>query len=363
MTRRLILLNGVATLMVVLNHTSYYGFIAMFNWTDRYLPVTVPNFDQLGSLAYYILFIAHQIAEMAIPAFLFVSGFFIAFAARASRAGLTWEMVWSRAKKLIAPFLIWTAIFTMINYFTPLEITINLQYLLGRYYYIPLIIQLYFLSPILMRLVKRNWLLALILTALIQFGSQSLRHTYYLGLDFPGRNLLIDLTPIWFFPGHIFYFTIGVVGGTYIKEFSQVLVRSRWVLLAAAGVFLSLTVVEYQLIAHLAGKAWLGYAFSGVSRNLYAVFAVLAFLAFDKVSIPYSEKISDLGTKSLGIYLLNMPAMHLVVLFFYWFVPWILGVQLLLQPILYAVGLGIPLLIMNFVNRPRTRFAYHYLFG
>lgn len=363
MTKRLLLLNGIAALLVVLNHTAYYGFIAMFNWTDRYRDVAVPNFDQVGSVTYYVLFIAHQVAEMAIPAFLFVSGFFIVFAARASRSGLTWEMVWSRSRKLIPPFLIWTAIFTTINYFSPLEVTINIRYLLERYYYIPLIIQLYFLSPILVRLVKKNWLLALIITAVIQFGAQSLRHTVYLGFDFPGRNLLIDLTPVWFFPGHIFYFTIGVVAGTYLQEFSQFIVRLRWILLGGAIAFLALTVVEYELIAWIAGKNWLGYAFSGISRNLYAVFAVLAFLAFDKVQVPYPGKLSELGTKSLGIYLVNMPAMHLVALLLYWVVPWILGIQLLLQPILFLTGLGIPLIVMNLVYRPRTRFAYRYLFG
>lgn len=363
MTKRLLLLNGIAALLVVLNHTAYYGFIAMFNWADRYREVAVPNYDQVGSVSYYFLFIAHQVAEMAIPAFLFVSGFFIAFAARASRSGLTWEMVWSRSKKLIPPFLIWTAIFTTINYFTPLDITINILYLLGRYYYIPLIIQLYLLSPFLVRLVKKNWLVALLLTAGIQFGAQALRHTVILGLDFPGRNLLIDLTPIWFFPGHIFYFTIGVVAGTYLQQFSQWIVRLRWILLGGAVTFLVLTIVEYELLAWISGKNWLGYAFSGISRNLYAVFAVLAFLAFDQIRWPYQEKLSELGTRSLGIYLLNMPAMHLVVLFLYWVVPSILGIQLLLQPLLFIAGLFIPLIVMNFFNRPRTRFAYHYLFG
>jgi len=141
------------------------------------------------------------------------------------------------------------------------------------------------------------------------------------------------------------------------------IVRFRWILLGAAVAFLALTIVEYELITLIAGKNWLGYAFSGISRNLYAVFAVLAFLAFDKVRLPYPEKLSELGTKSLGIYLLNMPAMHLVALFCYWVVPWILGIQLLLQPILFITGLGIPLIVMNLFNRPRMRFAYRYLFG
>jgi membrane-bound acyltransferase YfiQ involved in biofilm formation len=359
MTKRLLLLNGLAALMVVLNHTSYYGFQAMFFWTDRYRPVDVPNFDQAGSGAYYFLFLSHQLAELAIPAFLFVSGFFMAFAGRSTNPRATLALATSRSKKLIIPFLVWTVLFTLIEKPFPL----TLEHLLTRYYYIPLIIQFYLLSPVLIPLARKQPIGLLLLAAVIQFGRQSLRHFIFLGLHSPGVRLLIDITPVWFFPGHLFYFTLGIVAGLYITEFGQLIKRYRWALLGGTASLLVLTVVEYNLIAIKAGKEWLGFAFSGFSRNFFAVAAVLTFLAFDEVSYPYQDKLSQIGSKSLGIYLVNMPAIHVGAWLLYWLIPWLLSSQLFLQPLFYLLGLGIPLLLMAIFSRPQTKGAYRYLFG
>ena len=76
MVRRLPLLNGLAALASVLYHSTSWGFVAMFWWTHRYLAVSVPNFDQLGSLSYYGLRVIEQLIAFAIAAFLFISGFF-----------------------------------------------------------------------------------------------------------------------------------------------------------------------------------------------------------------------------------------------------------------------------------------------
>ena len=65
--------------MVPLHHSTAYGLQAMFEWTNRYRDVAVPNFDQLGTLPYYVLMFARQFDAFGVPAFLFVSGFFIAF--------------------------------------------------------------------------------------------------------------------------------------------------------------------------------------------------------------------------------------------------------------------------------------------
>jgi len=43
--------------------------------------------------------------------------------------------------------------------------------------------------------------------------------------------------------------------------------------------------------------------------------------------------------------------------------PWILGVQLLFQPIIIVAGLGVPLLLMLTVNKSPARRYYRYLFG
>jgi hypothetical protein len=93
MIRRLLYLNGLAILAVILFHTSGMGFIAMFAWTHRYLPVTVPNYDLFGSSAYYGLRVVEGIVVFSIPAFLFISGFFIAFATGRTKSKVSWEFV------------------------------------------------------------------------------------------------------------------------------------------------------------------------------------------------------------------------------------------------------------------------------
>ena len=359
MVKRLLVLNGLAALMVVVYHAASYGFNAMFLWTNRYQPVAVPNYDQLGSLSYYILILVRQIAEFAIPGFLFVSGFFIAFAARASRAGINSDFIASRVKKLVIPFVIWTVVaIVLLRRFPP-----TVEQILSMYYYIPLIIQFYLLSPLIVPLARKHWQVLLIVAAVLQLGIQGLRHLQVLGISLPGLDLMIRLTPMWFFPGHLFFFSIGVVAGVHLKAFSVWINRYRWVLLSATVILLVLSVVEYQEMAYLAGEKWVGPAFSGLSRTLFAMAFVLAFLAFDKVRLPLSDKISYLGEKSLGIYFVNIPAIYLIAVLLYRGLPWMLGKQILYQPVLILFGLSVPLVLMAFFSKSPGRRVYRYLFG
>ena len=68
MYRRVFLLMGLAIVAVVCNHAAGWGYTAMFWWTDRYRPVTVPNFDQTGTLPYYGLLLLKQLTLFSVPA-------------------------------------------------------------------------------------------------------------------------------------------------------------------------------------------------------------------------------------------------------------------------------------------------------
>jgi hypothetical protein len=359
MTKRLLLLNGLAALMVVLNHSASYGLNALFFWTDRYRDVSVPNFDQFGSIAYYVLFIVHEIAEFAIPAFLFVSGFFIAFTARTSTTGLKWEAVFSRIRKLIPPFILWSVVvMILLRNFPP-----TFRQVMTVYYYIPLIIQYYLLAPFLIPLARNHWRSLLIVTGCIQLGLESVRLLALLGVDIPGLQLIIDLTPIYFFPGRIFYFSIGLIAGLHVQGFSQWIKQARWLLFGGSIVFLTLSIIEYEFLAELLQKPWLVPYYSGVLKVLYAVGLTLSILAFDQVRIPFAAQISAVGAKSLGIYFVNTPVLYVVGTLLYYFAPAILGLPFLYQAILITFGYGIPLLLMAIVAKTPARKMYHYVFG
>ena len=44
-------------------------------------------------------------------------------------------------------------------------------------------------------------------------------------------------------------------------------------------------------------------------------------------------------------------------------VPWVLAYQILLQPLLFATAMGIPLLVMNGIARSPARSVQRYVFG
>lgn len=360
MVRRLLLLNGIAVIGVALNHASGYGFQAMFLWTDRYLPVTVPDFSQTGSLAFYGIVIIQQLIYFTLPAFLFVSGFFVAFSAGRENPKLKWNVVFARVKTLIIPLIVWIVILFLFFYNLDLG---KLKNALLSYYYIPLLIQFFILAPFMVRLAKRRWALLLIVAALAELSRDTIYYLQALGVTHPGQQFLINITPLWLIPTLIFWFSLGIVAGIHRERFTQWLASNKKVLLVALIILIPLMLIEYQLVWQISGEVRLHPYFGGYSRFFYALAFLLCFLAYEKVMIPYSKNLSQLGGKSLGIYLAHGPIMFIVATILYKLTPWMLGRQIIYQGLLIIFGLGVSILAMEIVSRSRLRVFYHYLFG
>ena len=358
MFRRLLWLNGLAAFAIPVYHAAAYGISAMFLWTDRYMPVAVPNYDQLGSPEYYGLMIIRQLCAYAIPAFIFIPGVFISFSAQGPE-GMPWQVVRNRIQSLLLPFVLWTLFrFAMLR-----NLPDNLDDVFSPYYFIVLICQFYALSPLLARLAKRNWKLLLVGAALMQFGTESLFFLGDLGVESNFMGQLRQVLPLWFFPRRIFWFVLGIVVGFQRPVFIARLAPIRRRLLAATILLAIMTLVEYEFFARLAGEAWLGPSFRGVSSRLYSLAFLLSFVAFDKARLPLSKELSELGGKSLGIYLMNIPVIYIIGVFLYEYLPWTLGNQLVYQAILISAGLLVPLWIMKIVRKTPVRWAYRYVFG
>ena len=133
-SKKLLILNGLAIIAVPLHHAAAYGLQAMFYWTDRYRPVSVPNFDQINSISYYVTTAIRQLDAFSVPAFLFISGYFIAFMARGEKSEVTWSLVTARVKTLLPPFLIWT----VIRYALLRDFPSSIDDVLDPYHFIPL---------------------------------------------------------------------------------------------------------------------------------------------------------------------------------------------------------------------------------
>jgi peptidoglycan/LPS O-acetylase OafA/YrhL len=369
MVRRLLYLNGLAVIAVILFHAAGMGFVAMFSWTHRYMDVPGPSFDQMGSTSYYALRTVEGLVTFSIPAFLFISGFFIAFAAGRSKSTVSWEYVLSRIQYLVAPYLIWSFVTLALLYlqgsrFSVQGLLVNIA--TGQtgpvFYYVPLLIQLYLLSPLLVILAKRNWKALLVGVTLIQLFVVALQYPLFLGWENPLLSQMLVFLPKWFFPVRLFWFALGIIIGFNINQFKTVSSSIKWVLVALMVAFLPLAIFEWEALLSISGRQWLDHRETLIDL-LYAFVLLVAFLLFTNVSLPMNKPISDLGAKSYGIYLTHALFIEYTAKIIYRIFPPLLANQLLFQILLIVVGLGAPLLLMYLVKRSPARGTYTYLFG
>ena len=369
MVKRLLILNGVAIVAAVLYHTTGWGFTALFWWTDRYLPVPVPNFEQLGGTVYYVLRFLEQLVIFAIPAFLFVSGYFVAVAAGRTQKTVSWKLIRSRIINLAIPFVLWSVLILAAKIlegesYTPGEFLTTV--VLGRteapFYFVPVLIQLYLISPFLVPLARKHWVWLLVVTFIVQSAVVLMRYDMVLSLDLPWLTPFHFLNWNFLIFGNIFWFTSGMVVGFHLDVIKPALIRLRWLLLAAMLIFFSLGLWEWERLLEASGQGWIGARETWID-NLYSMAVLGAFIAFERVKIPLANQLSVLGARSFGVYLVHSPVLSYSARLIYHFAPALLGIQALFLPILFALGLGVPLILMGMVNRSPLRKYYGYIFG
>lgn len=369
MFKRLLHLNGLAILAVIIFHAAGWGFVAMFAWAGRYAPFVPSGYVAMNTPSYTALRVMEQVAVFAIPAFLFVSGLFIAFAAGRQANTVSWQVVRARIRTLLIPYLLWSVLLLTITTlltrnFSPL--TYLLALLTGQanpaYYYVPLIIQFYLLSPYLVPLARRRPLQLLVVAGLIQSAVQAAYYPSLLGIDAPILETIAALTPKWLFVTRIFWFSAGIVAGFNLKALEQRLPRWRWPLLGATVVLLVLGTVEWMVMTPNADVAWIEHRETFVD-TLYSMAIILTILAFYQHAFPFSQAVGDLGARSFGIYLIHSPVMEYGIRAVYRLAPQLLAHQIVLQPILILLGLGVPLALMAIARRTPARHFYKYSFG
>lgn len=360
MTRKLLFLSGLAIFAIPIQHASAYGLQALFEWTDRYMDVAVPNYDLLGSPAYYVLTILRQLSVFSVPGFLVISGYFIAFMARGKEGKVTLNATLPRIRTLIPPFVVWTVVrFALLRDFPD-----SIDEVLNPYHFVPLLIQFYLLAPVMVPLAKRNWKWFLAFFAVLHIGVEAVRYLDQLGMAVPGGEFVLAATPRWlFYAQQPFWLPFGLVFGLRTSEFIDFMKRNRSRLWIGVIVFAVLSLVEYFAADVVNGPAWIGPTFAGFSRNLYILSALMLILVLDESRFPFLKTFEEWGSRSLGIYLGNIPFIYVVAVFLYLYLPWVLGVQLLYIPILFAAGFFGPLLLMAAVRRSPLRRFYRYVFG
>jgi len=369
MVKRFLYLNGLAIIAVVLYHASAWGFIAMFWWTDRYRQTQVPDFSQMGGGSYYALRAIEQGIIFGIPAFLFVSGFFVAFATKRSQVTVSWQVIITRLRSLIIPFILWSALIlvgdmlqgsrlTLSQIFT----TVLTGHVVPPFYFIPLLIQLYLIAPFLVPLARSRWKLLLVATAIIQLGVLILRYVEILNLANGILKPYYFLSRGVLFPGNIFWFSLGIVFGFHLTEFKLALDRVKSILLIILLIFFVLGIFEWEYLLLASGEQWIGPKETLID-HIYAGFFIFSFLAFEKLNPILSEQLATLGSRSYGIYLVHFPVQEYTARLIYHVLPGLLAYQFLYQSLLIGMALIVPLIMMGLVNRSPARRYYEFVFG
>jgi peptidoglycan/LPS O-acetylase OafA/YrhL len=73
--------------------------------------------------------------------------------------------------------------------------------------------------------------------------------------------------------------------------------------------------------------------------------------------------LEEVGKKSHGLYLMNLIVLSLMLIVIRALLPDLLDNQVLVQPILFAAGRAIPLIVMDITVRSLARPVYRYVFG
>jgi peptidoglycan/LPS O-acetylase OafA/YrhL len=369
MTRRFLYLNGISIISVVLFHAAGMGFVAMFAWGSRYLPEGVPPLSQVGSLPYYFLRLLEQIVPFCIPAFLLVSGYFIAAAKARSQNTVSWAIVFSRIRILSIPYLIWTAVIIGLKLLEgrSFDLDVYLRFiLLGQsnevMYFVPLLLQFYLLSPFLIRLVNWNWKATLLTVGIFQvIQILTVYPMLIVGPD-TGIFSLSRFIPKWLFLSRLFWFTAGIVFGLHRNAIFPAIKRYRAIFAWLAILLIPIGMIEWEWLYHWSGQDWLSSRETLID-TVYSAAVILGYLGYNDLKLPLVALISDWGAKSYGIYLIHAIVIETFSRVIYRFIPAILGVQYLYIPLIIVLGLGVPLLMMWIVDRSPVRKVYHYLFG
>jgi peptidoglycan/LPS O-acetylase OafA/YrhL len=367
MIKRLLSLNGISILCVILFHAEGWGMVAMLSWADRYGAVPA---DQIGTFTYYLFRLVEQLVVFCIPAFLFVSGFFIAFVTGRAQKTVSWKIVGVRIRDLIIPYTLWTLVYWTLffleaNFMDGRSFTLQEyihMYLTGgtdpASYYVPMLIQFLLLSPLLVYWAKAHPVSLIVVTGILQLAVQMQYYPAVVGMDIPYTNFI----PKWLFMTRILWFPLGVAVGFHVKPVQMWLAQHKRGLLIAALVLFPLAMVEWELMQAYSGQIALQHQETFLD-TFYSLAVIFAFLGYYQTKLPYSQTLDELGSKSFGIYLIHTLAMTYAARLIAVRLPQFLAYQLLFFVVMIIVGLGTPLILMAVVNRSPLRAYYKYIFG
>jgi fucose 4-O-acetylase-like acetyltransferase len=341
-------LSGLAMVLIILNHAIEVGLNAPASF----------GYSSVTGWPRVLLTLLQALGVFAVPTFLLISGSFVAYAAQGRSTRLSPRFVWSSLQHIVWPYLIWSIIFYVAVFLLRDERYSAPGYmknlLVGYpFHFIPLLVFFYVLSPVLIIVGRRRGVLLLLLIGLYQWLLMVVREPGLLGFALPAwmdvlaPPVLFNTMADWGI-----YFPLGVVFGLHGGSLRPHLLRLRWLFVTAT---VGLFVLGMLNAFEIANAPW--------ARYLAPL--AFAFLAptIDRHKIPLVRQFEKIGKRAYGLYLTHLIILYTVVHLMGQLAPGLFRYPLLYFPLLFIIGLMVPLLLMNRAASGRARKTYRYFFG
>lgn len=348
MDRQFVALRGLAILIVVIHHSIDMGTLG---------PQGL-GYPPLEGWERHVLLVLHRLGVLAVPTFLFISGYFAAYAARGHSRKLPWKLVGATLKRVLPPYVFWSIVFYLLIYFQRGESYAFLGYLKNLivgypFHFIPILVLNYLLAPVVARGSRRYSHVLVVAIAAYQMFLINVRQPGMLGFAFPDwARFLVPPVFGYTLAQWGIYFPLGMIYSLNSRRMLPWLHRFRWpLLLVAVACFL----VLIPPLSSVLRWRWAEY--------VCPLMFLLLSPSIKRDSIPLVRRLEEINRKSYGLYLTHLMVLHLAFSLVQALVPWLLNHQVVLHPFLFLLALGVPLLLMSAVARSPARAVYHALFG
>ena len=368
MNRRVYLLLGLSALAVVISHACSRGLNALIAWTHRYQSVIPLDYDPTKTFQFYFFVFIIQIFVFGIAAFFFVSGFFISYSIDKKSGTIKWSTIKNRVLVILIPYLIWT-IFELISGVLIGE-TETLSVMIQRlvigipgFWFVPVLILFYLVSPWLIQLTKKGVTKFLIISGLLQLVFIILRYAWFGNIKISFfHNILYDHFDETLL-AYIFYFPLGIIVATHLEQARLWLRKNiRIILVFTVTCFLVALLINEGVHTYEFLKDKWAQCLLFILTHCYDVGFILLFLAPENIKIPFTTQLFKLSSRTYGIYLVHIWLMMYFTKFIYHVFPILLSRQIIFTILNILAGLGGSLLLMEGVKK-YLKSSYTYLFG
>jgi len=276
-------------------------------------------FAEPGSLNHLILLVINQFTRFAVPAFVFITGFTLAWSHLIENKPFQYlPYLKRRFRQVLLPYLAWSSLYfiflnwsadprTAVVYAQELGLGILLGSTAYHLYFVVLILQFYLLAPLFLRLYRRfPYPLAFLgLGTLLQFALNIYNYYYAAPFQIPILDFFFQYLDrnclLW-----VGYFLLGMgLAGVFPQVKNWLRQHGSWILLLPALVFWVALVGEF-LSALQAGKAFFGVVSSVKPLILFYTLSVILALFWlqPKIKAPGIQSFfRQISQYSFGVYL------------------------------------------------------------